>query len=79
MDTEWKKKDERTGKKITLVYLETARVSYRAGAKVDLKNNIINCHLHLRCKAREQGLEEGSRGGRKKRRYCTVFALEITQ
>lgn len=66
-------------KEETLVYVETARVSYRAGAKVDLKNCIINCHLHLRCEAREQGLEEGSHGGMKKRRHCTVFALEITQ
>lgn len=44
------KKDER---KTTSVYLLRAGMSYRAGAKVVLKNTIINCHLHLRCKAGE--------------------------
>lgn len=40
-------------------------MSYRAGAKVVLKNTIINCHPHLRCKARERGMEEVSqKGGR---------------
>lgn len=34
-----------------------------------LKNTIINCHLHLRCKARERGLGEGKKEGGKKRRY----------
>lgn len=66
------KKDERRGdgkKKRTSVYQERAGGSYRASAKVVLKNTIINCHLHLRCKAGERGSEVGRRG-RKKRRCC---------
>lgn len=63
-------KEEAKKKKITSVCLVRARVSYRAGAKVVLKNTIINCHPHIRCKARERGMEEGRRGGRKRRRYC---------
>lgn len=46
-------KDERRGEKNNLGLSRGASVSYRAGAKVVLKNTIINCHLHLRCKARE--------------------------
>lgn len=71
-------KDERRGeKKITSVCLERARVSYRAGAKVVLKNTIINCHLHLRCKARGWGwTREKKEGGR---RGGTLFAEEIIQ
>lgn len=74
------RKKKKKVKELSSVCLERARVSYRAGAKEGFlkktknKTTIINCHLHLKCEARERALEDARR-----RTEGTLFAQEVIQ